>query len=118
MFDARIAVEERLPFTEEELQELNEFHDRLDADYLARSEIADFVSDISKDMNGCRHRMSWQTMSLEECQAECDSWMAAHARMEEEAGEATNPAKAAEDWYECQSVQPDEWDDLYSDRGW
>lgn len=30
-FDCRIAIEERIPYTEAEIAELNEFHDRMDA---------------------------------------------------------------------------------------
>lgn len=116
MFDTRIAVEEVIvDLTAEEISELNAWHDACDAEWSEREALADAISDYSKDVCGCRVRIPWATMTMDELREEYEHWVEALRRERER--------DADDAWYDAvlppvEPVPVCEWDDLYKRMGW
>lgn len=115
MFDSRIAIEERTnDLTDSELQEMNEYHERMDREWRDRCEMADMISDLSKDVQGFRHRFDWASMPMNDLVELYNEWIVRHSEhMIDELEDAHYDSIV-----ECEDSTPDEWDDLYDEMGW
>ena len=126
MFDARIAIEETVAdMTDAEVQEMNEYHDRMDREWQDRCEMADMISDLSKDVQGFRYRFNWQTMPMDQLEALYNEWIKRHSEFMAEYDaewEQTELDLLDDEYYKSviqdQLSTPDEWDDIYHTMGW
>jgi hypothetical protein len=89
---------------------------------IARDECISFISDLTKEIYGCRPRYNWSEISLETLAVMVDEVISAHEYHVEDSYNdfcfEEFDAKAQAEADEWAAVCPDEFDELCELRGW
>jgi len=87
---------------------------------LARDEMINIISDVTKDIYGFRVRYDYSSMTLSELSELCDETIAAADIYFDEKDYGFDDCFEAEaaDAAEWNEIKPDQWDELCEVRGW